>query len=108
MPGFPYFSRTLERLMYNKLWTYLTDINILFNKQFRFRATHSTEHAITELLDAVLNGLPEEKYTRGVFMDLSKMFNTVNHQVLLSKLNIYGIKAKNLSWFESCLSEKKY
>ena len=48
--------------MYNKLYTYLTENNILFNLQFGFRCQHSTEHAIVELEDKILNGFSEEKY----------------------------------------------
>ena len=63
--------------MYNKLHTYLTETNILFNKQFGFRAKQSTEHAITKLVTATLNETSEEKYTLGVFSNLSKAFDTV-------------------------------
>ena len=56
--------------MYNKLYTYLTENNTLFNLQFRFRCQHSTEHAIVELVDKILNDFSEEKYTLGVFIDL--------------------------------------
>ena len=93
--------------MYNKLYTYLTENNILFNLQFGFRCQHSTEHAIVELVDKILNGFSEEKYTLGVFTDLSKAFDTVDHQILLKKLSLYGVKGKSLEWFESCLSERK-
>ena len=65
--------------------------------QFGFRCQHSTEHAIVEQADKILNGFLEEKYTLGVFIDLSKAFDTVDHQILL----------KSLEWFESYLSERK-
>ena len=93
--------------MYNKLYSYLSENNVLFNKQFGFRAKHSTEYAITELVDEILNGFSNDKYTLGVFIDLSKAFDTVNHQILLKKLSIYGVKGKSLKWFESYLSERK-
>ena len=93
--------------MYNKLYTYLTENNILFNLQFGFRCQHSTEHAIVELVDKILNGFSEEKYTPGVFIDLSKAFDTVDHQIFLKKLSLYGVKGKSLEWFESYLSERK-
>ena len=93
--------------MYNKLYTYLTENNILFNLQFGFRCQHSTEHAIVELVDKILNGFSEEKYTLGVFIDLSKAFDTADHQILLKKLSLYGVKGKRLESFESYLSERK-
>ena len=92
----PCFSKILERLMYNKLCTYLTENNILFNLQFGFRCQHSTEHAIVELVDKILNGFSEDKYTLRVFIDLSKAFDTVDQQILLKKLSLYGVKGKSL------------
>ena len=103
----PCFSKILERLMYNELYTYLTENNTLFNLQFGFRCQHSTEHATVELVDKILNGFSEEKYTLGIFIDLSKAFDTVDHQILLKKINLYGVKGKSLEWFESYLSERK-
>ena len=75
--------------------------------QFGFRCQNSTEHAIVELVDKILNGFSEEKYTLGVLIDLSKAFDTVEHQILLKKLSLYGVKGKSLEWFESYLSERK-
>ena len=49
----------------------------------------------------------ENKYTLGIFIDLSKTFDTVDHDILLSKLDMYGIKGKNLKWFHSCLTNRK-
>ena len=80
------FSKILERLMCNKLYTYLTKNNILFNLQFGCRCQHSTEHAIVELADKILNGFSEEKYTLGVFIDLSKAFDTVDIKFFLKNL----------------------
>ena len=75
--------------------------------QFGFRCQHSAKHAIVELVDKILNGFSEEKYTLGIFIDLSKGFDTVDHQILLKKLSLYGVKGKSLEWFESYLSERK-
>ena len=72
----PYFSKMLERIMYNRLQKYLNNINILYNKQFGFQTGHSTEHAI----------------------DLSKTFDTVNHSILLKKLELSGITDRNFAW----------
>ena len=83
--------------MYNKLYTYLTENNILFNLQFGFRCQHSTEHAIVELVDKILNSFSEEKYTLGIFIDLSKAFDTVDHQILLKNLFYTVLKVKVLS-----------
>ena len=63
----PCFSKVLQRIMYNKLYSYLTENNILFNKQFGFRAGHSTEHALLELVDQISNTSNEKKLFYLVF-----------------------------------------
>ena len=99
--------KILEKLIYNKLYIYLTRNNILFSKQFAFRAGHSTDDAIVELVEELTNGFIENKYALGVFVDLSKVFVNVNHSMLLEKLHLHGVKEKNLQWFESYLSHRK-
>ncbi|XP_065650268.1 uncharacterized protein LOC136078422 [Hydra vulgaris] len=84
------FSKILERVMYNRLYSFLNVNNILFHKQFGFKSGHSTDHAITHLVHDIFKGFDEDKYTLGVFIDLSKAFDTVNYQILLSKLKSYG------------------
>ena len=64
--------------MYNRLNSYLIE-NILFNKQFRFRAGHSTEHALLELVHQINNTFNDKNYSLGIFIDLSKAFGTVGH-----------------------------
>ena len=100
----PCFSKILERIMYNRLYAYLAENNILFNKQFGFRAGHSTEHALLELIDHISGSFNDKSYFQGIFIDLSKAFDTVDHKIILKKLQHYGIKGKNLSWYESYLT----
>ena len=81
-----YFSKKLERIMYNIVYKYLQENKILYWKQFGFQAGHSTDHAIIQLLDHIYENFEENKYTTGTFIDLSnKAFDTVNHKILLSK-----------------------
>ena len=63
--------------MYNRLYEYLTKNNLLFDKQFEFKKGHSTEHALMELVNRIYDSFNENKYTLGVFIDLSKSFDTV-------------------------------
>ena len=81
----PCFSKILERIMYNRLYEYLTKNNQLFDKQFGFRKGHLTEHALIELVNRIYDSFNKNKYTLGVFMDLSKAFDTVNHNILPKK-----------------------
>ena len=99
----PCFSKILERIMYNRLYNYLTTNNILYNKQFGFQKQHSTEHAIVQLTNEISNSFENNLLTLGVFIDLSKAFDTVDHKILISKLNHYGIKGKTLTWFRDYL-----
>ena len=85
----------------------MNENEILNDKRFGFRARHSTEHAILELTDQVSNAFDNNSFVLGVFIDLSKAFDTVDHNILLEKLSMYGVKGNNLKWFHSYLSNWK-
>ena len=103
----PCFSKLLERIMYNRLYSFLQENNLLYEKQFGFQASHSTEHAIIDLLNQIYESFNKNEFTVGVFIDLSKAFDTVNHDILIEKLACYGIKNKNIEWFKSYLTSRK-
>ena len=101
------FSKILERIMYNRVYNYLTDNNLLFHKRFGFRKGHSFDHALIKLIDSIYDSFNQNKYALGVFIDLSKAFDTADHNILIDKLNSYGIKNNSLKWFSSYLSNRK-
>ena len=93
--------------MYNRLYTFLCENNILYEKQFGFQTAHSTDHAIIQLVNEISKSFEENKFTLGVFIDLSKAFDTVNHKILITKLKNYRFRNRNLKWFISYLSNRK-
>ena len=103
----PCFSKILEKIMYNRLYDYLTEHKILYKKQFGFQQKHSTEHALLELINEISDSFEKDKFTIGVFIDLSKAFDTVDHDILTKKLERYGVTGTNLTWFKSYLTGRK-
>ena len=93
--------------MHNHLYSYLVNKKILYLKQFGFQKGHSTEHAITQLADRIHESFENDNYTLELFIDLSKASDTIDHVILLKKLENYGIKDTNLVWFRSYLANRK-
>ena len=99
--------KLLEKIVYGKVYHFLNDTNQIYNSQYGFRSGHNCENVIGELLSAVLKGFQSNKYTVGVFLDLSKAFDTLKHSILLEKLHYYGIWGTALNWFCSYLNNRK-
>ena len=93
--------------MFNRLYNYLEKSNILYHKQFGFRKNHSTEHAVIDLANQILQGFENNCYTLEIFLDLSKAFDTVNHKILIYKLRNYGVVHSNLKWLQCYLENRK-
>ena len=87
--------------MYNSLHKHLKEKNILYKKQFGLQQKRSTEHAIVQLIHEVNYSFERSQFTLGIFIDLSKAFDTVDYKILISKLKDYGVRGNNFKWFES-------
>ena len=98
------FSKLLEKLIYSRTIRFLNTCNILVNSQFGFHQKHSTTHVIIMLIDKVGKAIDNMSHTVGIFLDFSKDFDTINHEILLYKLSHYGIRGKTLKWFRSYLT----
>ena len=85
---------------------FLKKNNILYKYQFGFRKNHATTHALMEVIDYIYMSLDEGNYVFGIYIDLKKAFDTVR-QILLQKLQHYGIRETALDWFNSFLSNIK-
>ena len=102
----PYFSKIFERLAYNRLVSFIDKHNILSEYQFGFRKSHSTCMALTALIDKIVNANDKGEHVMGIFLDFAKAFDTVNHNILLSKLSCYGVRGVALKWFDSYLENR--
>ena len=103
----PTLSKIMEKVMHKRLYNFLNTNNIFYSSQFGFRPKCSTTHAIALLTAHILEALDNKQHTIGVFLDLSKAFDTINHKTLLYKLQHYGIRGLALEWFRSYLSDRK-
>ena len=103
----PLFSKILERLMYKRLLAFVNKHNLLYRNQFGFRANHSPNLALILLMDKISGALERGDYVLGLFLDFSKAFDTVNHEILFEKLSAYGVVGTSLDWFKSYLYRRK-
>jgi len=99
-------SKIFEKVVHKQLYDYMTKHNLFKNNQYGFRANHSTEYATIEFVDRAMYEIDKGNIPFSVLLDLSKAFDTLDHQILLKKLNHYGIQGIHLKWFASYLSDR--
>ena len=102
----PSISKIFEKTVYKQLYDYLISNKLLYKSQYGFRHGHSTELASLELTDRIMKDLDNKRIPIAIFLDLSKAFDTLDHEILLYKLKYYGVKNSALSWFQSYLSDR--
>ena len=101
-------EKILEKLMYKRLYTFLDNKNIIYDLQFGFSQKYSTSYALINITEDIRKALDDGNIGFGVYVDLQKAFDTVDHQILLAKLNHYGIRGISNDWFRSYLSNHNH
>ena len=100
-------NKIFEKLVFSRLYSFLTLHNCIYDLQFGFRAKHSTNHALLSLTEMIREALDNSDFACGIFIDLQKAFDTVDHQILLKKLEHYGVRGLANNWFRSYLTNRK-
>ena len=102
----PIFGKLFEKIIYSRLYSYFSSQNILNSTQFGFRKGHSTSHALNYSINHIQDALKNKEHVLGIFIDLSKAFDTIDHNTLLTKLEIYGVRGNMLKLIESYLTNR--
>ena len=100
----PIFGKIFEKIIYERLYNFLSSNGTIHKTQFGFRKGHSTSHALNNSINLIQKALKDKDHVLGIFIDLSKAFDTIDHKILLEKLNIYGVRGTPLKLIESYLS----
>jgi len=103
----PNFSKILEKIVSNRLIVFLEEHKIIADQQFGFRKGHSTIHPLMLFMNNLTSALNKKQFSIAIFCDLRKAFDTVNHNILLTKLEKLGVRGVELLWFKNYLSNRK-
>ena len=100
-------SKVVEKVIADQMNEFFVKHKLLFDHQYGFRSGHSTEHAALELTDRIITNIDNKKSPLNIFLDLSKAFDTQDHNILLHKLHHYGIRETPLKLIKSYLSNRQ-
>jgi len=101
------FNRIFEKIMYSRMISFIEKNELLYKAQYGFRKCHSTQHAILDIINSIQTNMDNGLFSCGIFLDLKKAFDTVDHHILLDKLQYYGFRGIINEWFSSYLSDRK-
>ena len=104
----PSISKVFEKAVFDQLYSYFSQNAYFCKNQYGFRKQHSTEHAILELVDRITLELDNGNTPMAIYLDLSKAFDTLDHNILLAKLRYYGVGQLTLDWFKSYLLNRPH
>ena len=102
----PIFGKLLEKVIYSRVYSFAQSQGIINPNQFGFRKSHSTSHAVNHSVKIIEDALKAQKHILGIFVDLSKAFDTIDHKILLTKLQRYGIRGNTHDLIKSYLSRR--
>ena len=100
-------DKILEKLMHNRIYEFLEKYKLKYPLQFGFRQHYATFYALRNLTESITKAPDEGNFFYGLFVDLEKAFDTVDHNILLKKQDHYGVRGTSNKWFESYLTDRK-
>ena len=103
------FSKLLEKIVARQLIGFLDAHNIIYKHQYGFRAKHNTSHPVLHFAEKMYNALNQNspEKTLAIFIDLKKAFDTVDHKILIKKMEHYGVRGSSIDWFKNYLSDRE-
>ena len=102
----PIFGKIFEKVIYSRIYSFALSQNILDKNQFGFRKSHSTSHAVNYSVKIIEDSIKKQNHVLGIFIDLSKAFDTIDHNILLTRLADLGIQGTALQWFSSYMNNR--
>ena len=101
------FGKVFEKLIYIQMMNFIDKHKVLFIYQYGFRRKHSTSLALIDIVDKIKFAIDNNEYALGILLDITKAFDSTNHDILLSKLEHYGFRGHSLLFLESNFTDRR-